>query len=95
MEKSKLFTFELHYAPVDVSYHDQNKEFWTEWNEFVVSRSEEVETIGKVSAYKLAKERANRYAKELGIQLKFYVTASKYEFYYCSNVYLSKKPKLN
>lgn len=89
-----MFSFKLHYQPSDIFYHDENKGFWTEWSEFFLSRTEEIETKGKVSAYQIAKERANRYAKELGVQLKFYVTAEfTKNLYYTSNMYVSKKPK--
>jgi hypothetical protein len=90
-DSSKLFLFELYYGPSDIYYHDNNQEFWTDWSEYYLARTEEVIAKEKVTAYNIAKERANQYAKELGTQLKFRVSTDDSEFYYISNEYLTKK----
>lgn len=93
-DKIKLFSFELTFVPLDINYHDSNTEFWDEIGfPYYHARTEHIKTTGKVSAYRIARDRANQYAKELGTHLKFWVSTNDLDLYYRSNIYLSKKPR--
>lgn len=89
----QLFECQLCYHPADIHYKSEDMEFWNESDEYITFRCEKEQLSGKEAAYNLAKERADEYARQLGIQLKFNTTVKDGNLTYCSNTYLSKKPQ--